>query len=83
MGSGKLTDWQEVHSLPAGDSNLVFLQGSLSGWRFLDDTGASFSVFPQNAPTSSAPLSKTQLLTAGSSPLPCFGARVLPLRFGS
>ena len=31
MGPGKLTDRQEVHALPAGDSNLVFLQDSLSG----------------------------------------------------
>ena len=38
VGSGKLTGWQEVHALPAGDSNLVFLQDSLSGWRFRIDT---------------------------------------------
>ena len=44
MGSGKLTDQQEVHTLPAGDS---------------------------------------KLLTSGGSPLPCFGARVIPLCFGS
>ena len=75
VGSGKLTGWQEVHTLPAGDS--------LSGQRFLVDTGASVSVFPQISPTSSAPLSKTKLLTTGGSPLPCFGARVIPLRFGS
>ena len=59
MGSGKLTDQQEIHTLPAGDFNLVFLQDSLSGRRFLVDTGASISVLPQNAPTLSAPLSKT------------------------
>ena len=83
IGSGKLTDWQEVHALPAKDSNLVFLQDFLSGRRFLVDTGASVSVFPQNAPTSSAPLSETKLLTAGGSLLPCFGACIIPLRFGS
>ena len=83
MGSGKLTDRQEVHALHDGDSNLVFLQDSLFGRRFLVNTGASISVFPQNAPTPSAPLSKTKLLTAGGSPLPCFGAHVIPLRFGS
>ena len=83
VGSGKLTGRQEVHALPAGDSNLFFLQDSLSGWRFLVDTGASVSVFPQISPTSSAPLSKTKLLTASGSPLPCFGAHVIPLRFGS
>ena len=31
----------------------------------------------------SAPLSKTKLLTTGGSPLPCFGACVIPLHFGS
>ena len=36
-----------------------------------------------SAPTPSAPLSQTKLLTAGGSPLPYFGARALPLRFGS
>ena len=83
MGSGKLTDRQEVHALLAGDSDLVFLQNSLSGWRFLVDTGASISVLPQIAQTPSAPISKTKLLIAGGSPLPCFGAPVIPLHFGS
>ena len=83
MGSGKLTDQQEVHALPVGDSNPVFLQDSLSGRRFLVDTGASVSVFPQNAQTPSALLFKTKFLIASGSPLPCFGARVIPLRFGS
>ena len=83
MGSGKLTGRQEVHVLPAGDSNLVYLQDSLSVQRFLVDSGAFVSVFPHIFPTLSAPLSKTKLLTAGGSPLPCFGARVIPLRFGS
>ena len=63
--------------------NLVFLQDSLSGRRFLVYTGASVSVFPRTAPTPSASLSKTKLLTAGSSSLPCFGACAIPLRFGS
>ena len=70
MGSGKLTDREEVNTLPARDSNLVFLQDSLSGRRFLEDTGASISVFPQISPTPSAPFSKTKLLTTGGSPLP-------------
>ena len=83
MGSGKLTVRQEVPAVPAGDFNLVFLQDSLSGRSFLVDTGASISVFQQIAPTLSAPLYKTKLLTASCSPLPCFGARVIPLRFGS
>ena len=38
VGSGKLTGQQEVRALPAGDSNLFFLQDSLSGLRFLVDT---------------------------------------------
>ena len=83
LGSGKLAEQQEVHALPAGDSKLVFLQDSLSGRRFLVDTGASVSVFPQTAPTSSAPLSQTKLLTEGGFPLPCFCVHSIPLRFGS
>ena len=70
MGSGKLTDRQGVHTLPAGGSNLGFLQDSLSGRIFLVDTGAFVSVFPKIAPTPSAPLSNTKLLTTSGSPLP-------------
>ena len=44
MGSGKLADRQEIPALPAGDSNLFFFQDSLSGRRFLVDTGASVYV---------------------------------------
>ena len=80
LGSGKLVD---RHALPARDSNLGFLQDLLSGRRFLIDTGASVSVFPQTAPTPSAPLSQTKLLTASSFPLPCFWAHSIPLPFGS
>ena len=45
LGSGKLSDRQEIHALPAGEYNLVFLLDSLSEWRFLIDTRASLSVF--------------------------------------
>ena len=45
LGSGKLADRQDDHALSAGDSNLVFLQDSLTGWRFLVDTGASIFFF--------------------------------------
>ena len=44
LGSGKLAIQQEVHALPAGDSNLVFLKDSLSSRRFLVDAGAPASV---------------------------------------
>ena len=74
LGSGKLTDRQEVRALPAGDSNLVFLQDSMSGLRFLVNTGASISVFPQVSPTPSAPLSKPS-----SSPPVVLGCLVLEL----
>ena len=83
LGSGKQADQQEVHALPAGDSNLVFLQDSLSVWRFLVDTGASVSIFPLTAPTLSALLSQTKLLTTSNSPQPCFCACSIPLCFGS
>ena len=63
--------------------NLVFLQDSLSGRRFLVYTGASVSVFPRTAPTPSASLSKTKLVTSSGSPLPCFGAHAKPQCFGS
>ena len=80
LGSGKLADRQEVH---AGDSNLVFLLDSLSGRRFLVDTGSSVLVFPQSSATASAPASSTHLLTAGGAPLPCFGSQTILLQFGS
>ena len=82
LGLEKLADRQEIHALPASNSNLVFLQDLLSGRRFLVDTGASISFFPQTVPTPSAPLFQTKLLTTGSSPLPCFGAPSIPLSFG-
>ena len=83
MGSRKLTDWQEVHARHAKDSNLVFLQDSFPGLRFLVDTEAFISVFPQISPTPSAPLCNTKLLTAGGSPLLWFGACVILLRLCS
>ena len=60
LGSGKLAGLQEVHAFPAGDSNLVFLQDSLSGCKFLVNTVASISVFPQAAPT---PPSQTDIFS--------------------
>ena len=56
---------------------------SLARGFLLIQEGAYISVFPKTAPTPSAPLSQTKLLTAGGSPLPCFGACSIPLRFGS
>ena len=48
--AGKLVYLQEdVHTLPAGLSTLsplIYLQDSLSSRRFLIDSGASVSVFP-------------------------------------
>ena len=46
MGSGELTDWQEVHALPAADSNLVFIQDSFSVRRFLVNTCFGAVVIP-------------------------------------
>ena len=83
MGSGKITDWQEVHAFPAGDSNLVFLQDSLSGRDFSLMLEPPFQFFHGFFHFPSAPLSKTKLLTFSGSPLPCFGAHVIPLPFGS
>ena len=55
----------------------------LSGRKFLVDTGASISVFPQSTLTTSAPSYSVRILTAGRSPLSCFGTCSIPLRFGS
>ena len=82
---GKLVFRQEdVRTLPAGPSTsspLIYLQDSLSSRRFLIDSGASVSVFPD--PGSSGGDSGVKLLTADSSSLSCSGSRVIPLRFGS
>ena len=82
---GKLVFRQEdVRSLPAGPSTsspLIYLQDSLSSRRFLIDSGASVSVFPD--PGSSRGDSGVKLLTADGSSLSCSGSRVIPLRFGS
>ena len=50
------------------------------------DTGASISVFPQSTRTYSGATRSpagSRLLTAGGESLPCFGNRILPLKFGS
>ncbi len=82
---GKLVCRQEdVRTLPAGPSTtspLIYLQDSLSSRRFLIDSGASVSVFPD--PGSSGKESGVKLLTADGSSLSCSGSRVIPLRFGS
>ena len=80
---GKLEHRQEdALSLPAGStgSALIYLHDVLSNRRFLVDTGASISVFP--APASSTS-SGVQLLTANGSTLTCSGSRIIPLRFGT
>ena len=84
LRSGKLVIRQEpVLSVPVGKSSLVFLHDVLSSRSFLVDTGASVSVFPQSTPgfPSSTP-STHRLQTASGAPLPCFGERLIPLRFG-
>ena len=78
---GKLVHRQEdIRTLPADpatSSPLVYLQDSLSSWRFLIDSGASLSVFP--APRSSSTYSGVKLLTADGSSLTCSGSRIIPL----
>ena len=82
---GKLVYRQEdVRTLPAGPSTsspLIYLQDSLSSRRFLIDSGASVSVFPD--PGSSGEDSGVKLLTADGSSLSCSGSRVIPLGFGN
>ena len=81
---GKLVYRQEdVCTLPAGPSTsspLIYLQDSLSSRRFLIDSGASVSVFPD--PGSSGEDSGVKLLTADGSALSCSSSQVFPLRFG-
>ena len=62
---------------------MVFRLDSLSGSRFLVDTRASVSVFPQASATPLDPAWNTCLLTAVGAPFPCFGACSIPLQFGS
>ena len=83
LGSWKLVDRQEIHALPAGDSNLVFLLDSLSTRRFLVNTRALVSVLSQFAATAYATASSPRLFTAGGAPLPCFGSHTIPLQFVS
>ena len=70
-GFRKLAGQQELY---ARDSNLVFLLDSLSRRKFLVDTGASVSVFPQTTATASSRASSVCLLTAGGALLQ-FGSR--------
>ena len=65
LGSRKLTDQQEIHALPAGDFNLMFLLNYLSRYRFLVGNRVSVSMFPQATATISASASLTHVLTAG------------------
>ena len=65
LGFRKLAGGQKLPALPASDSNLVFLLDSLFRRKFLVDTKASISVFPQTTATASSPASSVSLLTAG------------------
>ena len=82
---GKLVHRQEdVRTLPAGPSTsspLIYLQDSKSSRRFLIDSGASVSVFPDQG--SSGSNSGVKLLTADGSSLTCSGSRIIPLQFGN
>ena len=57
----------------------MYLRDSLTNHDFLEDTGASSSVFPHR---SAAPPSGPRLLMADGRPCPAWGSRVLPLQFG-
>ena len=80
---GKLVNRQEDDcTLPAGPSTsspLIYLQDSKSSRRFLIDSGASVSVFPDQG--SSGRNSGVKLLTADGSSLTCSGSRIIPLQF--
>jgi len=58
---------------------LLYLQDTLSGGRFLVDTGASRSVLPH---TSSAPPFGPRLAAASGRIIPSWGTRLIPLKFG-
>jgi len=68
--------WIIGHLAAGGD--LLHLTDSISGQRFLIDTGSSRSVFPHH---SSAPPSGPQLITAGGTPVPTWGVPKLNLSF--
>jgi len=58
---------------------LIYLTDQLSNRRFLVDTGAARSVLPHQ---SSAPSSGPRLSAANGRPIPAWGSRLVPLRFG-
>ena len=67
--------------LPAGSSSsLLYLKDTLSSRNFLVDSGASVSVFPAPASSSSSGI---RLVTANGSAMTCSGSRIIPLQFGS
>ena len=79
--SGKLSQRQEVASLPVADnrSSLLYLTDKLSNRRFLVDTGAAVSVFPHS---STEPSSGLPLTAANGNKISSWGTRTIPLRFG-
>ena len=79
--SGKLSQRQEVASLPVADnrSSLLYLTDKLSNRRFLVDTGAAVSVFPHS---SMEPSSGLPLTAANGNKISSWGTRTIPLRFG-
>jgi len=60
-------------------TSLLYLHDTLSGGRFLVDTGASRSVLPH---VSSAPPSGPRLAAASGRIIPSWGTRLVPLKFG-
>jgi len=77
---GKRVVRQEtLQALPAG--NLIYLRDSLSSRKFLVDSGASVSVFPDHSSPLHVPT--LRLHTADGSLVPCKGQRTIPLKFGS
>ena len=73
------------NSIPADSpsSSLMFLMNTLSGNRFLVDTGASLSVFSHHSRQPVSPAAGVQLRTADGTMMYTFGSRRLALQFGS
>jgi hypothetical protein len=73
---GKLGSPGRLNAVAAGQ--LIHMLDQVSNRRFLVDTGASYSILPHR---SSLPASGPKLYGPAGQPIPCWGERLVQLRF--
>ncbi len=73
---GKLGGPGRLNAVAAGQ--LIHMLDQISNRRFLVDTGASYSILPH---CSSLPASGLKLFCLAGQPIPCWGDRLVQLRF--